>query len=325
MFGFLWCIHLNKIFRRGGSMIPDYQTLMLPVLRFLSTGRESTTKDLREALAKEFKLSAKEKRQLYPSGNGIVFNSRVSWACTYLKKANLVASPKRGLIKITPSGKKVLSSKPKEINNQFLLQFESFRKFFSKGKADLTNSKEQKKDIVNKTSKTPRDILSDGYELIKKELVEELLEQVMKCSPEFFEELVVRLLVSMGYGGSFEDAGQRVGGTGDGGIDGVIKEDKLGLSQIYIQAKRWGKPVGSPEILNFVGALSTKNAERGVFITTSKFTSNAISSAKKVPKNIVLIDGVYLAELMIDYNIGVAEEDRYIVKRLDSDFFEQYI
>lgn len=300
-------------------MIPDYQTFMLPVLKYLSDGKEHTTKELREAMATEFKITAKERKQLLPSGRKPVFDSRVGWACTYLKKAKLIESPKRGIIKITPRGHKVLKSNPIEINNQFLLQFEEFRKFFGKGKAGQAIDKTQTKELV----KTPRETLSESYELIRKELAEELLEQVMKCSPEFFEDLVVKLLVAMGYGGSLEDAGQRVGGTGDGGIDGVIKEDKLGLSQIYIQAKRWDKPVGSPEIQQFAGALTAKSAERGVFITTSKFTASAIHFAEKVPKNIVLIDGDYLAELMIDYNIGVSEEERYIVKRMDSDFFEQ--
>lgn len=300
-------------------MIPDYQTFMLPVLKYLSDGKKCTTKDLREAMAKEFKITAKERRQLLPSGRTPVFDSRVSWACTYLKKAKLIQSPKRGVMKITPIGCKVLKSNPSEINNQFLLQFQEFEEFFAKGKAGPTIDKTRTEELV----KTPRETLSESYELIRKELAGDLLEQVMKCSPDFFEDLVVKLLVAMGYGGSLEDAGQRVGGTGDGGIDGVIKEDKLGLSQIYIQAKRWDKPVGSPELQQFAGALTARNAERGVFITTSKFTASALSFAERVPKNIVLIDGDYLAELMIDYNIGVSEEERFIVKRIDSDFFEQ--
>ncbi|TCW40966.1 restriction system protein [Laceyella sacchari] len=300
-------------------MIPDYQTLMLPVLKYLSNGKEHTTKDLREAMATKFKITTKERKQLLPSGRQPVFDSRVGWACTYLKKAKLIESPKRGIIKITYRGRKVLNSHPSDINNQFLLQFEEFRGFFAKGKADSAIEKTQTKELV----KPPRETLSESYELIRKELAEELLEQVMKCSPDFFEDLVVKLLVAMGYGGSLADAGQRVGGTGDGGIDGIIKEDKLGLSQIYIQGKRWDKPVGSPEIQQFAGALTAKNAEKGVFITTSRFTASAISFAEKVPKNIVLIDGDNLAELMIDYNIEVSEEERYIVKRIDSDFFEQ--
>ncbi|MBA4544095.1 restriction endonuclease [Thermoactinomyces daqus] len=231
-------------------MIPDYQTLMLPVLEYLSNGKEHTTKDLREAMAREFKITDEARKQLLPSGRKPVFDNRVSWACTYLKKAKLIESPKRGIIKITHRGQKVLKSNPSEINNQFLLQFEEFRGFFAKEKADPVIDKTQTKELV----KTPRETLSESYELIRKELAEELLEQVMKCSPDFFENLVVKLLVAMGYGGSLEDAGQRVGGTGDGGIDGVIKEDKLGLSQIYIQAKRWDKTVGSPEIQQFAGA-----------------------------------------------------------------------
>lgn len=300
-------------------MIPDYQTLMLPVLKYLSDGKEHTKKDLREAMATEFKITAKERKQLLSSGRQPVFDNRVSWACTYLKKAKLIESPKRGVIKITPAGRKVLKSNPSEVNNQFLLQFEEFREFFTKRKADPAVDKTQTKELV----KPPRETLSESYELIRKALAEELLEQVMKCSPDFFEGLVVKLLVAMGYGGSLAEAGQRVGGTGDEGIDGIIKEDKLGLSQIYIQAKRWEKPVGSPEIQQFAGALAAKNAEKGVFITTSRFTASAINFAEKVPKNIVLIDGDDLAELMIDYNIGVSEEERYIVKRIDSDFFEQ--
>lgn len=290
-------------------MIPDYQTLMLPVLKYVSDGKEHALKDLREAMAKEFKVTAKERKKLLPSGKQPVFDNRVGWACTYLKKAKLIQSPKRGILKITPAGINLLKTNPKVLNNQML---------FLKEKDEPTHTPSVHEEPI----KTPRETLSESYELIRKQLAEELLEQVMNCSPSFFEDLVVKLLVAMGYGGSLEDAGQRVGGTGDGGIDGIIKEDKLGLSQIYIQAKRWEKSVGSPEISQFVGALSAKNAEKGVFITTSKFTANAIEFVQKVPKNIVLIDGEYLANLMIDYNVGVTEEESYVVKRIDSDFFE---
>ncbi|SFJ43311.1 restriction endonuclease [Thermoflavimicrobium dichotomicum] len=299
-------------------MIPDYQKFMWPVLKAIADKKEHSLNEVRDFIAKELNISAKERKKLIPSGKQSVFNNRVSWAVFYLKKAELVESPKRGFLKLTAQGARVVKQQPEEMNIQYLSRFKSFRSFINN--SENTESDHQ----MNQTSTTPEEMLSENYKLVRKQLAEEVLEQVMKCSPNAFEQLVIDLLLAMGYGGSQQDAGQVVGGTGDGGIDGVIKEDRLGLRQIYIQAKRWEKPVGSPEINRFCGALSTKNADRGVFITTSSFTSSAIQAAERSSYHIVLIDGEKLAELMIDYNVGVVEAKRFVIKRIDTDYFEQF-
>jgi restriction system protein len=297
-------------------MIPGYQKFMLPILEVLKDGKEYRLNEVRDEIAKKLSISNQARMQMLPSGKQSVYNNRLSWAINYLKKANLVESPKKAVLKITKQGKKVLQENPQEINLQFLMRFKSFRMFMKKD----TNENNEK---INEST-TPEEMLTENYELIRKQLIEEILEQLMKCSPAAFEQLVVDLLLAMGYGGTGVDAGKAIGGSGDGGIDGVIKEDRLGLRQIYIQAKRWEKPVGHPEILNFSGALLTKNADRGVFITTSRFTSNAIRGAEKANQNIVLIDGEQLAELMIDYNVGVVETKKFVIKRLDLDYFDQF-
>ncbi len=300
--------------------IPDYETLMLPLLRIAESnkGKEVSLLAAIGQLADEYKLTDEERKELLPSGGTFKFSSRASWARTYLQKAGLIESTRRGHFKITQRGIDVLKKKPAKIDNKLLTQFEEFREFQGK--------KKTRKESANASSETPIESMATHYEEIRSELASELLEKVKKSSPQFFERLVILLLVGMGYGGSLKDAGQAIGKTGDGGIDGVIREDKLGLDNIYIQAKRWtDKAVGSPDIDQFAGALSKKKAVKGIFITTSTFTKDALASVREYSSRIILIDGISLADYMIDYGVGVSVASTYEIKKIDSDFFEEDI
>lgn len=297
--------------------IPDYQTLMLPVLRSLQDGKERHIRDVINRLADEFSLTSEERSALLPSGKQKMFDNRAGWAKTYLKKAGLIESPKRGCVKISESGSEVLRRNPGKIDVDFLNQFPAFQEFRELGKNTVT----QKDDEDNPTENTPEEQLEIGFQKISKSLMSELLERIKACSPEFFERLVVQLLLKMGYGGSREDAGRRIGGSGDGGVDGIINEDKLGLDVIYIQAKKWENVVGRPEIQKFVGALQGQRAKKGVFITTSSFSSEARAYVENIENRVVLIDGEQMAQFMIDHNVGVSTVETYEIKKVDSDFF----
>lgn len=293
--------------------IPDFQQFMLPILKIVEDGNEHKRQEVFEKAAEMFNLSHEERTQLLPSGKQYTFENRIGWARTYLKKAGLLSTPSRGLIKITERGKEVLKKNPPKIDTNFLEQFPEYLEFKNYTRE---TEPEQTSDL------TPEEILDGSYQDLRNELAHDLLERVKSCSPEFFERLVIDLLVGMGYGGSRSDAGQRVGKSGDGGIDGIIKEDKLGLDVINVQAKRWQNTVGRPEIQAFVGSLAGNRAKKGVFITTSKFTDNAKDYVSFIQQNVVLIDGEQLTQLMIDHDIGVSEESRYIVKKIDLDYFE---
>lgn len=303
--------------------IPDYQSIMLPLLQQVSDSKEYKYRDLIEILAERFHLSDVQRNELLASGAQPIFDNRVGWAKTYLKKAGLLDSPKRGFIVITKRGLEVLKSKPTELNVRFLRQFPEFIEFQTMKHEKKGEPEETAEEI--ESHETPEETLENAYLNIRKTLAEEILNKVLKLPPAFFERLVVELLVKMGYGGSIADAGKAIGKTGDEGIDGIIKEDKLGLDVIYIQAKRWqqNNTVGSPEIQKFIGALAQKGAKKAVFITTSTFTKSAFKSINeaKIDAKIVLIDGEQLAELMIDYNLGVTVQQSYEVKRLDNDYF----
>lgn len=298
-------------------MIPDYQSIMLPILRKLSDKQEHKFRDLIEELSAEFKLTEEERKELLPSGAQAIFDNRVGWGRTYLKKAGLIVSPKRAITVITQLGLDVLKQNPKTINVAFLKQFPSFIEFQN------LKRDETEEEAVEITTETPEESLETAYQRLRKSLAQDLLNRVISLPPAFFERLVVELLVKMGYGGSIKDAGKAIGKSGDEGIDGTIKEDKLGLDIIYIQAKRWqvGNTVGRPEIHKFVGALAGQGAKKGIFITTSNFTRDAIEYSPKNETKIVLIDGVQLAQLMIDYNIGVQPVNIYELKRIDNDYF----
>ncbi|MDD5175967.1 MAG: restriction endonuclease [Sterolibacterium sp.] len=299
--------------------IPDYETLMLPLLEIATATNSEGVKlsDAANQLAVRFKLTDKERTELLPSGGTFKFSSRVSWARTYLQKAGLLEAPKRGYFRLTPRGITVLKTTPAKIDNKLLSQFEEFRAFQGKKKPTKAESDAEPQE-------TPIESIASFYEQFRKALTTELLDRVKKCSPQFFERLVIHVLLKMGYGGSLKDAGAALGKTGDGGIDGVIREDKLGLDNIYIQAKRWtDKPVGSPDLDQFSGALSKKKATKGIFITTSTFTKDARASLKDYSSRIVLIDGYQLSKYMIDYGVGVSVMDVFELKKIDSDFFEE--
>jgi len=251
-----------------------------------------------------------------------VIYSRVAWAKTYLQKARLLSFPKRGMLQITERGQQVLAEGHSSISTKFLENFDEFMEF-----RGLRNSGPEKKfeEILSPKSneRTPEETLESAYLELRQALADELMEKIKACSPAFFEQLVVDLLVAMGYGGSRRDAGERIGGVADEGIDGIIKEDKLGLDVIYIQAKRWNSSVSRPEIQKFVGALSGKRAKKGVYLTTSWFTKEAIDFAEGLEVKVILIDGPQIAEYMIDLGLGVSPQAIYEVKRLDSDYFAE--
>jgi len=294
--------------------IPDYQTTMLPLLQFSGDGKEHTLHEAVDSLANIFKLSDEEKKILLPSGQQTVFFNRVGWARTYLKKADILESPRRSFFIITKRGKEILSSNPARIDVKFLDQFPEFVAFKS-----LKRDKEA--EVIQEANDTPEEILESAYLNLRHNLASDLLQQIKLSEPRQFERIVVQLLVAMGYGGSLKDAGKAVGKSGDEGIDGIIKEDKLGLDIIYIQAKKWEATIGRPEIQKFAGALQGQRAKKGIFITTSDFSKDAQEYVAKIESKIVLIDGQQLAQFMIDHNLGVTSIANYEIKRIDSDYF----
>jgi restriction system protein len=295
--------------------VPDFQSLMLPLLKFLGDKQEHSLREAIESLADDFNLSEEDRKELLPSGQQSIFHNRVGWARTYMKKAGLVESTKRGYFKIAPRGLEVLGQNLQRVDVKFLNQYPEFVEFHT--------AKRKEKAGAEPDEKPALESLEDNYEQIKQDLIQELVVQIKECSPDFFERLVVDLLIRMGYGGSREDAGKAIGGSGDAGIDGVINEDRLGLDSIYIQAKRWKEEttVSRPEIQKFAGALLGRKAKKGVFITTSKFSKEAIDYAGGLENKIVLIDGEQLAEYMIDFNVGVTRIASYEIRRVDLDYF----
>lgn len=300
--------------------IPDYQSLMLPLLRFASDGNDHTTREAVEVLANEFQLTSAERNELLASGQQAIFNNRVGWANSYLKKACLLESPRRGALRITARGKQTLGDNPNRIDVRFLERFPEFIVFRDTPRSNKETAPEP---VVPATEQTPEEALELAHQSLRLSLAQDILSRILTCSPTFFERLVVELLVKMGYGGSRRDAGERIGQSGDGGIDGIIKEDRLGLDTIFIQAKRWQGSVGRPEVQKFVGALQGQRARKGVFITTSSYTAEAIDYASRIDTKVVLIDGQLLANLMMDFDVGVSVSASYIVKRIDSDYFEE--
>jgi restriction system protein len=310
--------------------IPDYQTLMLPFLRIAGDGQEHRFRDAVESLAQEFSLTDAERNVMLPSGTAPLFDNRVGWARTYLKQAVLIESRKRGVFHISARGKELLAKNPPRIDNSTLEQYQEYLEFkLRRGEPRDTSKPEAlnpQAPLVRitetPTDSTPEELFSQAYQRLRSNLESELLEQVKGSTPAFFERLVIDLLVSMGYGGSRRDAGRAIGKSGDGGIDGIIKEDKLGLDVIYIQAKRWEGTVGRPEIQKFAGALQGQRANKGVFITTSNFSREAEEYANIITSKIILINGEQLATLMVDHNVGVSPISAFEIKRIDSDYFE---
>jgi restriction system protein len=298
--------------------IPDFQSLMLPLLKFASDGNEHSLREAINALADQFNLSSDERSELLPSGRQATFDNRVGWSRTYMKKAGLLASPRRGYFQITQRGQNVLAENPPFINIPFLRHFPEFIEF------QLGQNKETEEitTVTDSELITPEESIEGAYQRARAGLAIELLQTVKDCSPEFFERLVVDLLLRMGYGGTRKDAGRAIGKSGDGGIDGIINEDRLGLDVVYIQAKRWDSTsVGRPEIQKFAGALQGNRARKGIFLTTSTFNKDAYDFASRIDSKIVLMDGETIAQLMIDYGVGVATVATYDLKRIDSDYF----
>lgn len=303
--------------------IPDYQSVMLPLLKYAGDGNEHRIRDAVEQLAKEFGLSEEERKELLPSGQQAIFKNRVGWASTYLKKAGLLDSGKKGYFSITQRGLDILEKNPPSIDVNFLKRYGEFNEFYNKDKKPIIDNPDSNSiGFIEKLD--PEESLETVYQKLHNELVSEILSTIKKCSPLFFESLVVDVLTKMGYGGSRADAGKAIGKSHDGGIDGIIKEDRLGLDIIYIQAKRWENTVTRPEIQKFAGALIGKKAKKGVFITTSSFSREAIEYAD-LTGNIVLVDGETLSRLMIEYDVGVSKVKSYDVKKVDTDYFEDVV
>jgi len=299
--------------------IPEYQKFFLPLLRIAGDGKNHSYAEMYNSVAAEFKLTEEDRAELLPSGTARKFENRVAWAITYLSKARLLDRVSRGIFRISERGAEVLKKKPAELDNKFLRQFSEFIEFTRGPKITTKKEEETEEDALG----TPYETLEEAYQSLRRTLAQELLDRVRACSPQFFERLVVDLLVAIGYGGSRKDAGQAVGRSGDGGIDGIIKEDKLGLDAVYIQAKRWEATVGRPTVQEFAGSLEGHRARKGVLITTSKFSQDAKDYVGHIEKKIVLVDGEQLAQLMIDHKIGVTDVATYSVNRVDSDYFEE--
>ncbi len=299
--------------------VPDYQALLLPFLKLAGSEQADTLIKAEEILADQFSLSVEDRAARLPSGQQTVLRNRAGWASFYLKNAGLIEKPRRGIFRITAKGREILATNPVSIDLKYLLQLPEFKGFYQKWLPKSADSVEMEEVPV----RTPDEVLQGAYQTIRNDLATEILDRLLKGSPEFFENVVVELLVSMGYGGSRQDAGERIGRSGDGGIDGIIKEDRLGLDVIYIQAKRWQANVGRPEIQKFVGALQGQRAKKGVFMTTSGFSSDALDYVSRIDAKVVLLDGSQIANLMIDHNVGVSPVMTFVIKRIDSDYFDE--
>src|SRR2546422_3100902 len=309
---------------------------MSPILLIAKDKKEHSVGEMTEHLANSFNLSEIERKERLPSGKQLKFNNRVGWALTHLKKAKVLEPTEKGKFRVTDRGMKLLSDIPLGVDNKVLEHFPEFREFRQLEREEdripnITAAKARLGDLpienlsvsTSVLLETPREALESNYRSLRADLAGDLLEKAKKSSPDFFEDLVVELLVAMGYGGSIKEAGKAIGKTRDGGIDGLIKQDRLGLDTVYIQAKRWEATVGSPELRDFVGSLEGHHASKGVFITTSKFSGDARKYLEKVNKTVVLIEGEQLAELMIEHGIGTTEDTTYTVKKLDLDYFTE--
>ncbi|MGM0878510.1 MAG: restriction endonuclease [Bacillota bacterium] len=302
--------------------VPGYQDFMYPFLKQLGDEKEYKLQELYVLLANHFNLTDDDITELLPSGKQTLLHNRIGWARTYLSKAGLIKVVRRAVFKITDEGIRVLQEPSiNRIDNKFLNQYQSFNEFVNK--TTVKQSAGNNTDDIEQ--QTPLEIIGHNYNVLKNELQDILLEKILDCSPAFFERLIVELIVAMGYGGSVKDAGKAIGKSGDEGIDGIIKEDVLGLDMIYLQAKRWkvDSTISRPEIQKFVGSLVGKKASKGIFITTTKFSKEARSYVESIEKRVILIDGQELTELMFKYNVGVSNEDVYVVKKVDLDFFEE--
>lgn len=303
--------------------VPGFQEFMLPLLRLAGDGSEQTLGEAAQRVAEGLRLTAEDLAELLPSGKQTRFKNRIGWAATYLRKTKLLEATRHGRFRITDRGHAVLKDPPQRIDLEYLKRFPEYGEFTHKPAAEGEPVENGGSVDAGAAETTPEEALEESYRILRHKLAEELLETIKSSSPAFFEKLVVDLLVAMGYGGSRSDAGQAVGGSGDGGIDGIIKEDRLGLDAIYLQAKRWESSVDRPTVQAFAGSLEGHRARKGVLISTSQFTKGAREYVERIEKKIVLIDGTLLAQLMIDHGVGVTDVSAYVVKKLDQDYFDE--
>lgn len=300
--------------------VPDFQSFFRPLLKVAGDDEEHSLKEARERIAADFDLSQEDLNELLPSGTQRKFDNRVAWAKSYFVQAKVLESPKRAHFRITDRGRRLLSQGHERIDIKILNQYPEFVEFHSPSKQNKVSPKSASEES---TSETPEEILQKAYQSICNDLAGEILERIKSNTPSFFENLVVDLMVAMGYGGSRADAGKSIGQSGDEGVDGIIKEDRLGLDVIYLQAKRWEGTVGRPEIQKFVGALHGKRSKKGVFITTGKFSEEAREYVRSIDPKVILLDGKELAQYMIDFDLGTSRAVTYEIKKIDSDYFAE--
>lgn len=300
--------------------IPDFQSLMRPLLEAHADGKEHLNRDLVAQLGEQFDLTEEERREMLPSGRARLFDNRIGWAKSHITQAGLLTAPRRAISMITDRGLEALRSHPVRIDLRALNDYDEYREFRNRRK-NLDDDETDTPEAETQDTQTPEELLENAYLQVRRQIEAELLAQIKSSPPEFLERVVVDLVVRMGYGGSRKDAGEALGRSGDEGIDGIIKEDPLGLDIIYLQAKRWEGTVGRPEIQKFAGALQGQRARKGIFITTSMFSADALEYTSRIETKIILIDGPRLAKLMFDHGVGVATASNYEVKRIDSDYF----
>lgn len=295
--------------------VPDFQSFFRPLLDLAADGKEHSIQEAREVIAKVMALPEADLQEPLPSGIQTKFENRVAWAKSYFIQAKVLESPRRSMFRITQRGLDLHKAGHQRIDIRILNQYPEFLEFHK--------AKSPKEEEQEPSKETPEETLQKSYESIRGDLAGQIVQRIASNSPQFFERLVVDLMVAMGYGGSRTDAGKSIGGTGDEGIDGIIKEDRLGLDLVYLQAKRWEGTVGRPEVQKFVGALHGKRAKKGVFITTGKFSEDAKNYVETIDPKVILIDGRMLAELMIDHGLGTTTTATYQLKRIDSDYFTE--
>lgn len=300
--------------------IPDFQSVMRPLMDLISDGREHSMREALDRLAEHFELAEEERKRLLPSGQQELFTNRVAWAKTHLRMAGLLEATARGVFRITSRGTELLRTSPERIDLRLLQKQAGYLEARGRKREKPTANGEQAKA---EAEQTPEELMEESFQALRDNLGREILMKLKSSSPAFFERLVVELLVRMGYGGTRKDAGQAIGKSGDEGIDGIIKEDRLGLDTIYIQAKKWEQTVSRPEIQKFAGALQGVRARKGIFITTSDFSKEAVEYSARIDSKIVLIDGEQLWNLMVDFGIGVSTTATYEVKRIDNDYFSE--
>jgi len=301
-------------------MIPDFQSFMLPLLEFIGKNDDVPVKVIKEGMIKHFNITKEEQEQKTPNGKQFIYYNRIAWAISYLKMAELIYYPQRGIYKISDQGKKVLKNPPQKISIAYLKQFDNFLRNRSPVKTKKENIDDPEQEV---SEKTPDELFELSYTQIISNLKEQLIQKINECSPYFFEQIVLDLLLKMGYGGSENDSGEITQKTADEGIDGIIKEDKLGLDKIYIQAKKWENSVGRPEIQKFVGALQGKRAKKGVFITTSEFSKEAYEYVKNLDIAVILIDGEKLSQYMVENELGISLKHNFKIYSIDNDYFEE--